>query len=373
MSSSKFQITQIEIYQSRIKLKEPFKISLETNEFAENIFLIIRTSAGITGFGECSPDLVIQGENLDTCIIIGRIIASNLKGKDPLKIEICSFLMDSLVYGNASIKSAFDMALYDIASQYAGLPLYAYLGGKKGKNIATDYTISIDSPEKMAHDACKIKKAGFPVIKVKLGESVKKDMERLKYIRRAIGYEIPLRLDANQGWDIHTAIQILSSLSDKNIQFCEEPIPRWNYMALPLVRHQCSIPVMADESCCDHHDARRLIDFEACDYFNIKPGKSSGLYKALKIIRLAEEAGVQMQMGGFIESRLGFTAAAHLALTSDQIIFYDFDTPLMMEDDPVIGGISYGENGTVNVPDKPGLGAEIDKKYLEKCPKNVIK
>jgi L-alanine-DL-glutamate epimerase-like enolase superfamily enzyme len=373
MQTNKLQIEQIEIYQSRIKLKEPFRISLETNEFAENIFLIIRTSGGITGFGECSPDMVIQGENLDTCCIVGRYIANNLKGKDPLNIEKCHSVMDSLVYANTSIKSAFDIALYDIASRHAGLPLYSYLGGKKGRVLATDYTISIDSPEKMVHDAIKTKEAGFPVIKVKLGENKEKDIERITAIRRAIGYEIPLRLDANQGWDTQTAIAILSTLSDNNIQFCEEPIPRWNFMELPLVRHQSPVPIMADESCCDHHDAKRLIDMAACDYFNIKPGKSSGLYDALKIIRLSEKAGIHMQMGGFIESRLGFTAAAHLALVSDQIIFYDFDTPLMMESDPVIGGISYGENATVEIPDVPGLGAEIDKKYLEKCPKIVIK
>jgi L-alanine-DL-glutamate epimerase-like enolase superfamily enzyme len=372
MSLNIFKIQQIEIYQSRIKLKEPFKISLETNEFAENIFLIIHTNTGITGYGECSPDMLIQGENLDTCTIIGQYIANKLKGIDPLDIEECHALMDSLVYGNTSIKSAFDIALYDIAAQNAGMPLYAFLGGKKNKDIITDYTISIDSPEKMALDACKIKEAGFPVIKVKLGEDKEKDTERLESIRQAIGYEIPLRLDANQGWDIQTAISFLSTLPDGNIQFCEEPIPRWKYMELPLVRHQSRVPIMADESCSDHHDAERLIRLKACDYFNIKPGKSSGLNNALKIIRLSGEAGIKMQVGGFIESRLGFTAAAHLALTSDQIIFYDFDTPLMMETDPVIGGIIYGKNGEVKIPDEPGLGATIDKKYLDKCTVVII-
>ena len=372
MSSNNFQITQIEIYQSRIKLKEPFKISLETNEFADSIFLIIQTGAGITGFGECSPDMVIQGENLDTCTMIGKLIAKNLIGRNPLDIKECHRLMDALVYGNTSIKSAFDIALYDIASQYSGLPLYAFLGGKKGKIIATDYTISIDNPVKMANDALKTKEAGFPVIKVKLGENEKKDIERITVIRKSIGYEMPLRLDANQGWDTQTAITILSTLADSNIQFCEEPIPRWNYMDLPMVRYQSSIPIMADESCFDRHDAKRLIDIKACDYFNIKPGKSSGLFDAINIIRISEKEGMHMQMGGFIESRLGFTAAAHLALISDHIIFYDFDTPLMMEFDPVIGGITYGENARINIPDVPGLGAEIDIKYLKKCPGIVI-
>ncbi len=71
---------------------------------------------------------------------------------------------------------------------------------------------------------------------------------------------------------------------------------------------------MADECCGDHHDAKRLIRLEACDSFNVKLGKSSGIFKAIKIAALAEDSGIHMQVGGFIESRIGFTASAHVAL-----------------------------------------------------------
>lgn len=366
------RIKQIELYQSRIKLKEPFKISLAVHEYAENIYVIIRTNDGITGFGECSPSKVIQGESMETCFIVGQGIAGILLGRDPLNIGECVSAMDTLIYGNTSIKSAFDIALHDIASRHAGLPLYAYLGGKNDKTLTTDYTVSIDSPEKMADDAVRIKNAGFPVIKVKLGESEEKDIERIIAIQQAVGSEIPLRIDANQGWDTQTAISILSSLSEWNIQFCEEPIPRWNITELPAVKQHSPIPIMADESCFDHNDAKRLISLNACDYFNIKLGKSSGIFKARKIINLAEQADMKMQIGGFLESRLAFTASAHLALTSDHIIFYDFDTPLMMEEDPVTGGIIYGKNGEVKVTDEPGLGAGVDEKYLKTLDKVVV-
>ena len=83
-----------------------------------------------------------------------------------------------------------------------------------------------------------------------------------------------------------------------------------------------------------------MIALNACNLFNIKLGKSSGIFKALKIIKLAEGAGINIQVGGFLESRLGFTASAHIALTSKNIIHCDFDTPLMFEEDPVIGGIN---------------------------------
>jgi L-alanine-DL-glutamate epimerase-like enolase superfamily enzyme len=107
--------------------------------------------------------------------------------------------------------------------------------------------------------------------------------------------------------------------------------------------------------------------------FNIKLGKSSGFFKAQKIIKLAEAAKIKIQVGGFLESRLGFTAGAHLALTSNDIIYCDFDTPLMFTEDRVNDGIIYGTNGKINVPDLPGVGATIDSKHLQKLTKIIIK
>ncbi|HKR07337.1 MAG TPA: dipeptide epimerase, partial [Bacteroidia bacterium] len=338
----------------------------------ENIIVVIKTNNGITGFGECSPFMTINGESMETCFIIGQYIAKVLKGKNPLDIAACSALMDSLIYGNSSIKSAFDIAIYDIASQNDGMPLYKFLGGNNDKILVTDYTVSIGDPEKMANDALKIKQAGFPVIKVKLGETKEKDVERIQKIRNAVGKEIPLRIDANQGWDVETAIATLNVLSAYNIQFCEEPIPRWNFMELPKIKKRSPVLIMADESCCDHHDAKRLIDLKACDMFNIKLGKSAGFFKAIKIIKLAETAGIKMQVGGFLESRLGFTAAAHLALSGKNILYCDFDTPLMLTEDCVTDGISYEPNGVVKLAGKPGLGAAIDIKYLRSLQKKAV-
>lgn len=358
-------ITQIDIYQSPIKLKEPFVISLGPLAYAENVVTVIQTKEGFKGFGECSPFKTINGESMETCFVVASYLARVLMGKNPLEIENCIKLMDAVIYGNSSIKSAFDMALFDLAAQHAGLPLYAFLGGNNQKALFTDYTVSIREPEEMAAKAKQIQQAGYPVLKVKLGGSLEKDVERIRMIRDAIGYTLPIRIDANQGWDVQTAHAILKALAPYQIQHCEEPIARWNFMALPEIRKQSPIPIMADESCCDPHDAQRLIDLEACDSLNVKLGKSGGIYKALQIIELAEKANMKVQIGGFLESRLGFTASAHLALCCDSVVYCDFDTPLMLSEDPVSGGILYGENGRVHVPEIPGLGAWIEPDYLE--------
>lgn len=367
------QVKQIEIFKLRIKLRNPFIISLGSFAYAENIVVLIRTDNGINGFGECSPFLSIHGESIDTCFIVGQYLGKNLLKRDPLNIPEWSSAMDKVIYGNSSIKSAFDMALYDICSQNAGIPLYSFLGGKNNKTLVTDYTVSLDAPEKMALEAVKIKERGFQKIKVKLGESAEKDIERIQLIREAVGKSIPLRIDANQGWNSEEAIQILKSLNKFDIEYCEEPIPRWNFIDLSRIRKNSPIPIMADESCCDHHDVERLINLKACDYFNIKLGKSSGIFKALQMLRLAEKEKIKLQVGGFLESRLGFTASAHLALAGKNEIQCDFDTPLMFSEDPVEGGIIYNEKGVIAVPEVPGLGAKIDKKYLSGLESVMIK
>lgn len=358
-------ITKVDIYKCPIKLKEPFVISLGPMECAQNIVVVIHTNGGILGFGECSPFMTINGESMDTCFVVAQYISKVLKGKDPTNIEACHKEMDQLIYGNSSIKSAFDMALYDIAAKEAGMPLYAFLGGKNNKTLQIDYTISLSTPEKMANDALEVAKRGFEIIKVKLGHSVEQDVESIRRIREKIGSKLPLRLDANQGWSVSEAEQILNALAPFNIQHCEEPIPRWDFMELPELCSKSPIPIMADETCCDHHDAKRLIQLKACDLINIKLSKSSGIFKALKIVEYAKAGGIKIQVGGFLETRLGFTASAHLALASEQIEYFDFDTPLMMEADPVLGGITYEERGIVKIPETPGLGATIDPDYLQ--------
>jgi L-alanine-DL-glutamate epimerase-like enolase superfamily enzyme len=372
MTKQTLTIRQVELYKLFIPLKEPFVISLGPIYNAENLLVIIHTQEGITGYGECSPFMSINGESMDTCFVVGQYFAKLLKGKNALDIEGCIEAMDKLIYGNASIKSAFDMALYDIASQHTGVPLYQFLGGKNDKTIITDYTVSIGDPAKMAADAVKIKEEGYPAIKIKLGNNGETDVLRIKAIREAVGNEIPLRIDANQGWSVEEAIQTLQSLAQYGIQHCEEPIRRWNFMHLPHVRKASPIPIMADESCGDEHDAERLIYIGACDYMNIKLGKSGGIFKALKMVKMAEAANIHLQVGAFMESRLAMTAFAHFSLCSPMIEHYDFDTALMFVEDPVTGGIIYEKNGVIKVPEVAGLGATVGEQWLKKMEKAVI-
>ncbi len=358
------KIIEISIHKLSIPLIEPFITSLGRDEDARNVVVRIKTESGRIGFGECSPYLPINGESQDTCFSVGQLFGQALLNLDALDLKGINDRMDSIIYANDSIKSAFDMACYDLAAQHAGLPLYRFLGGHKNKIITTDYTVSIGDPEKMATDALQVLAKGFPAIKVKLGKHGPTDVIRMQTIRAAVGPDIPLRIDANQGWSVEEAIQTLQALASLNIEHCEEPIARWNYMELPRVREASPISIMADECLGDEHDAARLIKIKACQYMNIKLGKSGGIFHALEIVRLAEQAGIKLQVGAMIESRLAMTAFAHFSLCSNQIVHYDFDTALMLREDPVEGGIQYKPGGVIEVPDTPGLGATISADWL---------
>ena len=292
--------------------------------------------------------------------------------KNPLELENLLNDLDMAITGNACLKSAFDMALYDLAAQKAGLPLYAFLGGANDKDIHTDMTIGIDKPKIMAKQAEEFARDRFPAIKVKVGTSLQEDVARLKAIRKAIGYNIPLRIDANQGWAPATALQILKALEPFQIEHCEAPIRKEHQEALVRINRESPIPIMADESLFSPADAFRLASQNACAYFNIKLAKSGGIRNALKIVAIAEAAGILSQVGCFSESRLAMTALAHFVLAAKNVVHFDMDAPLMLAEDPVNGGIRYGKKGRITLPDTIGIGATIDSKFLKKMEKQTL-
>jgi o-succinylbenzoate synthase len=364
------KITHTEIYRFSIPM-EPFVIATGTMHFAQNVLIRIYTDAGIHGVGECSAFPMIVGETQETCLAMAKDFAQILKGKNPL--EIPERMQDLLAYAdhNATIKSAFDMALFDIAAKNAKLPLYQFLGGQK-KTIETDMTIGIDTPEGMAQTALKYQQNGCRIIKIKLGKKVNDDIERVKQIRAAVGDEMILRLDANQGWSFDDALFALGELADQNIEFCEQPMRTWFDDQLPELNLNSPIKLMADESCYNHHDARKLINSQACEYINIKFSKSGGILEAQKIHEEALKHGVKCMIGSMLESRIALTANLHFALASPNVVFFDLDTCLLGHlIDPVIGGLTY-DGYFLDVPETIGIGADADKEFLETCESWVI-
>lgn len=364
------KISSIELYRLTIPM-EPFVIATETCYAAENIYLRMHTDTGITGVGECSPFPMLVGETQDTCFYVGKDLAKMLIGKNPLEIEQRLNELDAYIAFNKTIKSAFDMAMHDIAAKHGGKPLYAFLGGKK-KVIQTDLTIGINTPDHMAATAVQFKQQGVKVIKVKLGKNGEEDVVRIQKIREAVGPEIKLRTDANQGWSFQTAVDTLNAIANYDIQFCEQPMHKRYDHLLPELKSKVSIPIMADESVFDHYDAERLIQNNSCTYINIKLAKSGGILEAKNIADTAAKYNMPCMLGGMVESRLALTAKVHLAMAHDNIHFYDLDTCLLGHlTDPVINGARYN-NYYLELDDVPGIGADIDPAFIANAERTVI-
>lgn len=364
------KIVRTEIFKLTIPM-EPFVIATQICSSTQNIFIRIHTDHGIIGMGECSAFPMLVGESQNTCFEIAKDFAQLMKGKDPLNIDERLDEIDQYIAFNSTIKSAWDMALFDISSKAKNIPLYQFLGGTI-KDIQTDLTIGIDRPEMMAKKALKFIQDGVRILKVKLGKSKTEDIERIKLIREAIEFEIPIRIDANQGWDFPTAVEILNALGKYEIQFCEQPMHHHYDHLLPALRKTVPVKIMADESVFNHFDAIRLIESDSTDFINIKLAKSGGIREALKIADAAQERGIPCMLGGMTESRLGLTAKVHLAMSHNNIQFYDLDTCLLGQlEDPVEGGASYHDYH-LRLPDGIGIDADIHPDYLKHCESIII-
>lgn len=364
------KITAINFYRYDIPLNAPIAISLGTIDHARNLLVEIQTSDGITGWGEGSPFWMIVGETQASGLAAAEDMARLLLNRDPLAIEGCVNTLLRYLPGHPTTRSAFDMALYDIAAKAAGMPLYQFLGGNK-RPLVTDETIYLNAPERMVEDALRIQAKGAEAIKVKLGTNARDDIRRVEAIRTAIGDRTPIRTDANQGWDVVTAQAVLQAIGDSNVQYCEQPIARHDIAGLRHLRRSSTVPIMADESLFDATDAIRLVREEAVDYFNIKLSKSGGIFEALKINAIAEAAGVPCMIGCMSESRLALTANAHFAAARQNVRFCDLDGCFEHADDPVQGGITY-YGYQIELPEAPGIGAEVDPAFLNALEKVVI-
>ena len=350
----------------------PFTIATGTMNFAQNIFLRIHTDEGLTGVGECSAFPMITGETQATCFEMAKDFASLWRNKDALVIEERMNELHAFTAYNNTIKSAFDMALHDIASQHAQLPLYKFLGGNKKKELETDLTIGISSPVQMAILAKEFVERGVRILKIKLGKDAKEDVHRIELISNAVGGKIKLRIDANQGWNYDDAVYVLTALKKYNIEFCEQPMHKHDDHLLPQLKKISPVKIMADESIFDHYDAERLIHTAACSYINIKFAKSGGIIEAKKINSVCEERNIPCMMGGMLESRVALTAFSHFATAFDNIRFYDMDTCMLGHKiDPVIGGINY-HGFIIESPDTIGIGADVDEKFLGTLEKMVL-
>ncbi|KAB3535422.1 dipeptide epimerase [Alkaliphilus pronyensis] len=351
------KIKDIQVGKISVPLVKPFKTALRTVKSIEDVVVKITTDTGHVGYGEAAPTAVITGDT--TGAIIGAIneyIKPQLIGLNIENFEEVMLKLHSSLIKNTSGKAAVDIALYDLFGQLHNAPLYKLLGGYRNE-IITDITISVNDPDEMAKDSIEAVARGYKTLKIKVGKDPQKDIERIKGIRNAIGYDIKLRIDANQGWRPKEAISILRRMEDKGleIELVEQPVLAHDFEGLKLVTDNVGIPVLADESVFSPRDALRILEMRAADLINIKLMKTGGIYNALKICSVAEVYNVECMIGCMLESKISVTAAAHLAGAKSIITKIDLDGPSLCSQDPINGGAIF-DDYRITIPEEKGLG-----------------
>ncbi len=353
------KITDVKIDRFSAELAEPFHVAFGTITESDNWIVKIMTDEGIYGLGSAAPLGFVTGETFDTCYLVLKEFAKAFIGFDPLDIAGAHKLMDSIIYGNGSAKCAFDIALYDIAGKYKNLPLYRLLGGNNPV-VHNDITIGINPAEKMLADAERaVFEKGFDILKVKTGINLDDDIRALTMIRNSVGDKVRIRIDANQGYNVDTALKALKEFEKLGVDAAEQCLPWWDFDGASelMKRNTTSVKLMLDESIHDAHDARRATSLKCADFYNIKLMKCGGLYGGVQIADVAEAAGVGCMVGCMEECKISITAGVSLVAAKKAIVEADCDSFMFYkgDDDGIRGGFDR-QGGIFTLTEKPGLG-----------------
>ncbi|MBE3110977.1 MAG: dipeptide epimerase [Acidobacteria bacterium] len=362
-AARELKITDVEIYLFDLPLLAPFRIAIGEMKSANDLLIRVITDQGIVGIGEACPFPPITGETQATNAEAAKAIRAMLIGKNPLAVDALLREIGAIVHSNPSAVAAFDMALYDIIGKVAGMPVFRLLGGDK-PSFETDITTGIDTAEVMVRETKKHADWGYKTLKVKVGTDPDADFARLQAIREAIGYDINIRIDANQGWSVPQAVYALRKMEKLRIQLVEQPVVASDIAGLRTVREHSPIPIMADEACFLPADALKLVKAEACDYLNIKIMKAGGILNSVRIAHIADAANMRCMVGCMLESRIALSAAAHVAASQNNVVYADLDGNAEHTVDPVVDGFTV-KAGVLTLNEKPGLGCDIDPAFLK--------
>jgi L-Ala-D/L-Glu epimerase len=362
-------IATVEIFPVRLPLTEPFVISYGAFPDAPTVLVRLRTTEGAEGWGEATPDALVTGETYHgTAETLRRDLAPALLGRDARDREAILHALDARVEGVPAAKAALDIALHDLLGKASGLPVWGLLGGRSKPNLTISRVVSLGEPAAMAEAAARHVAAGFRTVKVKVGEGAnwREDVRRLAAVREAVGPEIGIKVDVNQGWRtaglaIAATRECLASRPDH----VEQPVAQWDIEGLAEVRRQTGATIMADEACHGPREALRIAQLRAADLINIKLMKCGGLFRAFQLNAVAETAGIVCQVGTMVESSIASAAGLHLALALANVRTVEMGGPLMLAAD-VGDARTWYDRDTITPPDAPGLGIAVDEAAVER-------
>ncbi len=321
--------------------RHPFIIARGGQSAYRTVMVRLVDDDGLEGWGEAAPTR-FYGETADS-VLAALGVYGTLLPEDPAHLESAEARWLRALGGNAAARAALSSALHDLMGKRLGIPLYRLWGLDPAAAPRSTFTIGLDTPEKIrakVHEA-----AEYPILKIKLGGD--RDIEILETIRCETDRE--LRVDANCGWTVKHALQMLPVLKEFKVTVLEQPLLPHDLDGLGLIRQKAAIPIIADESCRIAADIPALVG--KVDGINIKLAKCGSLREALRMIATARAHHMMVMVGCMIESSIGITAAAHFTPLVDIV---DLDGAALLSNDPFTGASIAA--GQVALPSGPGLG-----------------
>ncbi|MBI32446.1 MAG: dipeptide epimerase [Gammaproteobacteria bacterium] len=347
-------ITDAKVETHDMQLKEPWAIAGHVHESIKNTFITLKDTEGNIGIGSCATQNDSE-ESVKACFDNLNSFSSSLTGKDLTPNEnILSWVaseLSSSPEGNAAV----DIALHDLWAKRQKKSLVEALG-KKHQSFDTSITIGVASLEKTIEMAEKHIGNGFSFLKIKIGDCVEEDIERMKALFALKPEEIRIRVDANRGYSKEELIKFYGETLDLGLELIEQPMETDQNDEMLYFPEEIRKICVADESLKNFDHAMHLVqEPKPFGVFNIKLMKCGGVFAAKKIAALAQENGIKLMWGCFDESKVSISAALHTALSCENTQYIDLDGFFDLGWDLIEGGYTC-ENGVMSVIEKPGLG-----------------
>ena len=376
----------------RIERVETFAVSLPerrkhptaTLADKQGDYVIVKVFAeGLVGLGEAT---VLKewggdhgryyGEHPSTTIkLINDVLAPAIIGEDATQINVVMEKLRGTVKGYPYAKAGIDVALHDLNGKAEGVPVYRLLGGLYRSKIRLAHSLGILEQDSLLTEVDAAIGEGVRTIKLKVGFDVERDVETVRLVRELVGDEVEVTVDANQGWlDAKTAIRAIRRMEPYNVLFVEQPVEGLREMA--RVARAVDTHVMADESAWNMFDILEIARLEAAEVISLYMTKPGGLQGAMKAAAVAEAAGFTCNVNGSAETGVGNAANLHLAAAARPVIHacvVPVSAPAEAAPTKVVGRFYTDdiiaepfryEDGVLLVPDKPGLGVELDEEKV---------
>jgi L-alanine-DL-glutamate epimerase-like enolase superfamily enzyme len=366
-SGSSVRITSIEPIAVSLPMKKPVKMAGETVSRADNVFVRVEADNGAIGWGEAASAPTMTGETVASMMAAIGHMAPGLLKRDASDFAGVSAAMDAQMYGNSGAKAAIEIALHDLVGRVTGQPLHALLGGKQRERIALLAVIGSGDTAGDVREAQERRGAGFTIFKLKVGvDTPEADAERTRVVCAALGSDVLISVDANQGFSADEGVRYARAVADSGLAFFEQPVPAHDLAGMARVAAASGVLIGADEGIHSPADIEHHHAAKAARGVSLKAIKLGGVRGVLEAGRLCERLGMNVNISCKTgESSVASAAALHVAAAVPALAWGLTITSPGLSEDVVTDPLRI-DHGHIAVLNKPGLGVDVDERRVRR-------